>query len=534
MRCAYAPGPLRDSLGSRIAHPAELVEAAAPERRTFASTDPVLAAVILGNDAVVSARPGTAAQLANACTAAGFDLVVPPTWGDELVAITYLEQLAGRDEHVIVGCACPRVAELLARGPNHAPAVSLAAPPVAVARALRRIYSDAILITYVGDCPSSADSSIDVRFSPAALFAQLERQGVAIADQSSELDPRHADRWRRYASIPGGLPALRFLGRAPVERVLRTLDAAPFESGAIAPSRANVLIDLARAARCECGGDRDRIEDCEPARSMVPVVRPPSDLVMGPDPTPARTRAATPRGTTRLPMTVRVGASLAPAGVPVAPAASVVPSMTAPSVAPPPIAPPPIAPKPRELETPPMPAAASAAGRGVRRGVLLAVPAVVLVAAAALGVAVYRGGAVATTPGSDTAASRSADSSSSPARGVEPEPAPLQPQPPLPGAIVAPGRAQSNVPVVRDSGRGLLPPTVQPPGRGARGAVPDSAGVDSAARARTARRRAPRPAPVVPGWLPQGRPAFSPTDSAARRPDSSGRRAPPDTARPPA
>ena len=494
----------------------------------------MLAAVILGNDAVVSARPGTAAQLANACTAAGFDLVVPPTWGDELVAITYLEQLAGRDEHVIVGCACPRVAALLARAPNHTPAVSLAAPPVAVARALRRIYGDAILITYVGDCPSSADSSIDVRFSPAALFAQLERQGVAIAEQSSELDAQHADRWRRYASIPGGLPALRFLGRAPVERVLRTLDAAPFESGSIAPSRANVLIDLARAARCECGGDRDRIEESEPARSMVPVVRPPRDLVMGPDPTPARTRAATLRGPTRPPALVRAGPSLAPAAGPSDAQFPAVTAVAAQPTAPPPTAPAPIAPTRRELEAPPIPAAASAAGRGVRRGVLLAVPAVVLVAAAALGVVVYRGGAVATTTGADTAPSRSTDSSSSPAGGVEPGQAPLQPQPALPGAIVAPGRVQSNLPVVRDSGRGLVPPTLQRPGGTARSALRDSAGVDSAGRVRTARRRAPRPAPVVPGWLPQGRPAFSPIDSAARRPDSSGRRAPPDTTRPPA
>jgi hypothetical protein len=44
------------------------------------------AAVILGNDAILAAEPSTTAQLAHACGAAGFDIIVPPSWGDELVA----------------------------------------------------------------------------------------------------------------------------------------------------------------------------------------------------------------------------------------------------------------------------------------------------------------------------------------------------------------------------------------------------------------------------------------------------------------
>ena len=517
-----------------VASPAaDPVEAAAHERRTHASTDQVLAAVILGNDAVVAARPSTAGQLANACTAAGFDLVVPPTWGDEIVAMTYLERLAGRTEHVIVGCACPRVAALLAQSPNHAPTISLAPPPVAIARALRRIHGDAILITYVGDCPSAADSSIDVRLSPAALFAQLQRQDVVVADQSTELDTRDADRWRRYASTPGGLPALRFLGRAPVERVLRALDVAPVDNGSIPTSRAKVLIDLAAAARCACGGDRDRIEECEPTRSLVPVLRPPSDLVMGPDPTPARTRAVSLRGPARPTASVPELTPVAPASVPAAAAAVEGPTIASPSVALPGVPPTPVAPPPR-VQAPPL-RSAPAAGRDVRRGVLLAVPAVVLVAAAALGVVVYRGGAnaTATTPG--TSVRRSEESAGGTARDVRPAASRLQRQPASPPAISqSPATVQRSGPAVRDSGRVVLPPRVQRPGNVPRRPGLDSAAADSAARARAARRRAARAAPVVPGWLPQGQPAFAPADSGARRPDSSGNRLPPDTTRPPA
>src|SRR5688572_7542430 len=60
-----------------------LVEAA-PAGRSQSVGDRRLAAVILGNDVVLAARPNTPAQLARACVAAGFDIVVPPSWGDEL------------------------------------------------------------------------------------------------------------------------------------------------------------------------------------------------------------------------------------------------------------------------------------------------------------------------------------------------------------------------------------------------------------------------------------------------------------------
>src|SRR5215217_1687688 len=112
------------------------------------------AAVILGNDAVVAARPYSPAQLSRACLSAGFDIVVPPSWGDELVAAGYIAQLARRRDHVVVACTCARVAALLARSGDDQPGrVAVAAPPVAAARYLRLVYGDALLVTYVGDCP---------------------------------------------------------------------------------------------------------------------------------------------------------------------------------------------------------------------------------------------------------------------------------------------------------------------------------------------------------------------------------------------
>ena len=64
------------------------------------------AAVILGNDTIVAARPFSPFQLANACRAAGFDMVVPPSWGDELIATEYLERLAVCRDAVAIACNC--------------------------------------------------------------------------------------------------------------------------------------------------------------------------------------------------------------------------------------------------------------------------------------------------------------------------------------------------------------------------------------------------------------------------------------------
>jgi hypothetical protein len=54
------------------------------------------AIVILGNDAVIEAAPATPVQLAHACLAAGFELALPESWGDELIAAEMLRHLYAR------------------------------------------------------------------------------------------------------------------------------------------------------------------------------------------------------------------------------------------------------------------------------------------------------------------------------------------------------------------------------------------------------------------------------------------------------
>src|SRR3972149_2302342 len=45
-----------------------------------------LTILVVGNDTVIEALPARPIQLAHACGRAGFDLVVPLSWGDQLVA----------------------------------------------------------------------------------------------------------------------------------------------------------------------------------------------------------------------------------------------------------------------------------------------------------------------------------------------------------------------------------------------------------------------------------------------------------------
>ena len=146
-------------------------------------TAPSLA--ILGADALLSAQPATAVQLAHACARIGYHSVVPSSWGDELVAAGCLRQIATRrgngDSGPAIFCSCPYVAHrLLAVGPDLEPFLtSFVPPPVAVARYLRAVYTPwRIRLTYIGRCPGAADDSIDARITPEELLAVLTERGV--------------------------------------------------------------------------------------------------------------------------------------------------------------------------------------------------------------------------------------------------------------------------------------------------------------------------------------------------------------------
>ena len=54
------------------------------------------AIAIVGNDVLLAVRPATAVQLAHALQRIGFDIVVPASWGDELVAYAALQNCTER------------------------------------------------------------------------------------------------------------------------------------------------------------------------------------------------------------------------------------------------------------------------------------------------------------------------------------------------------------------------------------------------------------------------------------------------------
>src|SRR5262245_48336476 len=123
-----------------------------------------LSIAIVGNDALIEALPARPIQFAHACRAAGFDLVLPESWGDELVAETALRELKRRGGGPAVFCACPLVRErLLASGVELAPLlINTVAPSVAAARYARALYGDRVAhIAFVGDCPAADSPEYD-------------------------------------------------------------------------------------------------------------------------------------------------------------------------------------------------------------------------------------------------------------------------------------------------------------------------------------------------------------------------------------
>ena len=442
-----------------------------------------LAAVILGNDAIAAIRPSAPSQLARACVAAGFDIIVPPSWGDELVAGAYLEQLADRLEYAVAPCACALVRSLLERSSaGSAVGCALAAaPPVAAARYVRAKYGESVLITYVGDCPSASDPAIDARFSSAGFLASLNRQGISIEDQPTESVAAETDRWRRYRSTPGGVPALRYLARPPINRVLREGDAESLAHG-LPEARSNMVVDFSIAANCVCSGAGADVDDYELPRGQTPIVVAPNGLDLSPAPSTPRVRpslrARPDSGTEPRADISETPAPVAEINLPKVGPATVDAASTVSAAAPPFEAQ--IHSMPRVIQPEQRPARTRANLREVkppqsrrRRVVLLALlPAVVLAAAAALGVAVYR---VSSQSAPDSNATR-----------VRP--------------TLTADSLTANTP---DSSMGYVPKA-------------DSAQTQRDTAASSKPRR-PRAIQVVPGWLPQGRPRFTPVDTMVPR-----------------
>lgn len=240
--------------------------------------------VILGNDAMLAARPATPVQLAHACLAAGFRAVIPASWGDELVAGATLGALSGRATRPAIHCACPHVARrVLGVGSELAPhLISLVAPPVAAARYIRLNAAGELRITYAGRCPAAADDSIDARLTPEELLAQLADRGIDLAAQPEVFESVIPPDRRRHLSAPGGLPFAEMLwSREHV--IVETMKGGDFASelADLVLARKDALIDPAPAVGCVCSGGirgaepneaRMSVVALEPPRSGYPVV----------------------------------------------------------------------------------------------------------------------------------------------------------------------------------------------------------------------------------------------------------------------
>lgn len=245
-----------------------------------------LAILVLGNDSFIEALPATPIQLIGASLAIGFDVVVPGSWGDELVAELATSKLERRDGEPVIFCACPRVCQRLrGRGPELEPALlALPPPPIALARYLREIYSTRLAgLAFVGRCPSARAPHYDTWFEPGRFLEVLRKNGLDPASQPRYLDGILPPDMRRFRSLPGGLPARNALEALPIPYRITVTEGRDLlaEVAQELLFGETVLIDPSPALGCSCAGAirstsplaaRPAVTSLEPARSDVPVL----------------------------------------------------------------------------------------------------------------------------------------------------------------------------------------------------------------------------------------------------------------------
>lgn len=242
--------------------------------------------VVLGTDTLLAALPATSVQVVHACLAAGFDAVVPSSWGDELVAAACLNELSSREAGPVIQCSCPCVARRLTSGGGELEKflLPLESPPVAVARYIRALYGAApVSITFAGACPAAADSLIDRALEPSDFLALLAERGVSLGDQPVVFDSILPPDRRRHRSLPGGVPSPEALQEHGAARILVEIAAEAFaaELAEHLLQGESVLLDLAPRLGCACSGSvaqigarraRSVVCSLEPPRASTPVV----------------------------------------------------------------------------------------------------------------------------------------------------------------------------------------------------------------------------------------------------------------------
>lgn len=245
-----------------------------------------LAVLVVGTDTLIEALPARPIQLANACGALGFDLAIPLSWGDELVAEAALRTLGKRGPAPAILCSCPMVRQRLLQAGNDLlnSMVLLAPSPVAVARHLRATMgSRAGSISFVGRCPSAKPPDYDVAYDPQEFFALLRTRGVHIHQQPDVFFNQIPPDRRRFVSLPGGCPTPEALWQRCCERELVEVEGQDFsiEIAQQLMSSNPILVDAAVSAGCHCSGvthsttgfsARVAVMSLEPPRTSAPVV----------------------------------------------------------------------------------------------------------------------------------------------------------------------------------------------------------------------------------------------------------------------
>jgi hypothetical protein len=247
-----------------------------------------LSVLVVGNDTLIEMLPTRPIQLARACGRVGFDLVVPLSWGDELVAQAVLAILSDRPAEPAVLCTCPIVrARLLASGPELSPAmVSVVAPPVALSRHLRaslgrRLHS----LAFVGRCPGAGPPDYDLTLDPQDLRELLRSRRINPEEEPDFFEDVLPPDRRRFASLPGGCPTAEHLWHRCNERVPFDIEGRDIRldlaQALLAPQP--LLVDPGPALGCSCCGvtpntpgrlARLAVSSLEPPRSTGSVIEP--------------------------------------------------------------------------------------------------------------------------------------------------------------------------------------------------------------------------------------------------------------------
>jgi hypothetical protein len=240
-------------------------------RMSAANARPIYVA-ILGADALLASRPHDPVQLTRACQSVGFDLVVPVSWGEEVIATQIADRLTSKAGSSFVAAVCPLVDERVSETPSQTPALRTVPPAIATARYLRAALQHRhVHVTYVGACRGASDPEIDVHCLPQTLFTRLVDAGIDIARQPRHLDAQLPVDRARYASTPGGVPDGNWLMS---QAGVRVIEAAPITADVVAMLYRDepLLIDLAASCKCVCARDRVALARTEPPRSTKPVV----------------------------------------------------------------------------------------------------------------------------------------------------------------------------------------------------------------------------------------------------------------------